>query len=490
MFAVAASVTSLGNGFAYDDVARIVNDSRIHRLSAPWGFFAREYWPHTALYRPLTSLAFAMEWKLGGGAPWVYHLVNIALYLWVCLLVYRLAVRLRGARTAWWATSLFAAHSVHVEAVGNAVGQSELWAAVCILIVMTHYMTRRDRLSRADIALLAVGYFAALLFKEHAIVLPLLLLAADGLIRKRPPGHERSGLPMASVYAALALTCGAYLVIRLAVTGSVIGERPAAALSGLPPLERTLTMLGVVPEMARLLLLPFHLQADYMPQELSVARHLGGAQTAGVLMVLAVAMVAILARRRWPVITFSIAWIAATLLPVSNLLVPTGILLAERTLFLPSVGVALAGGVVVAGLLRRTTGRPRLRTAIAAAALVVVAAFTMRSAARQPVWSDSRTLYASLLVDAPRSYRTHWIHAHTLAAAGDRVGADSAYRRALELFDKDPRLLAEMGDRYSTVGRCAEAVSLYQRSLTLSPDTLFDKLRFARCLTSRDSPPP
>jgi protein O-mannosyl-transferase len=490
LFALASSLTSLGNGFAYDDVARIANDWRIHRLTAPWAFFTHEYWPYAGLYRPLTSLAFALEWKLGGGAPWVYHLVNVSLYLWVCLLVYRLTMRVRGATTAWWAMSLFAAHPVHVEAVGNAVGQSELWAALCTLAVVTWFIPRRDRLGRRDIALLAVGYLVAMLFKEHAIVLPGLLFAADRLMRPRASGQDRSGLPVASVYAALAITCVMYLAIRLEVTGSVIGEHPAAALANLLPFERALTMLGVVPAMARLLLFPVHLQADYMPQELSVARHMGAAQIAGAVMVFAAAMVALLARRRWPVITFSIAWTAVALLPVSNLLVPTGILLAERTLFLPSVGVALAGGVVVAGLLRRTSGRSRFRSAIAAAALVAVACLTMRSAIRQPVWADSQTLYASLLIDAPRSYRTHWIHAHTLAAAGDRVGAEHAYRKALELFRDDPRLLAEMGDRYSTMNRCGEAMPLYERSLTLRPDTLFDQARFARCFTSPASSPP
>jgi tetratricopeptide (TPR) repeat protein len=249
-------------------------------------------------------------------------------------------------------------------------------------------------------------------------------------------------------------------------------------------------MLGIVPTIARLLFFPLHLQADYMPQELSVARSIGTTQLVGAALTTVAVLAAITVRRRSPRITFSIAWTAIALIPVSNILIPTGILLAERTLFLPSVGVALVGGMALAGVLRRLTGWPRARAAVAATAGLAVAMGAIRSAARQPVWSDSRTLYASLLTDAPRSYRTHWIHAHTLAAAGDRAGAEQAYRRALELFADDPRLLAEMGDRYSTMNRCDEAVALYRRSLALRPDTLFDKRRFARCLTSPASPPP
>ena len=47
-----------------------------------------------------------------------------------------------------------------------------------------------------------------------------------------------------------------------------------------------------------------------------------------------------------------IAWTAVALLPVSNLILPTGILLAERTLYLASVGAMLA----VAGLSERAGG--------------------------------------------------------------------------------------------------------------------------------------
>lgn len=489
MFALAASASSLGNSFAYDDVAIVANDWRIHRLVAPWQFFTREYWSHFALYRPLTSLAFAVEWRLGHGAPLGYHLVNVLLYLLICLQVYQLAVRLLGKWPGWWAAALFAVHPVHVEAVGNAVGQSELWAAACVLGAVNYYISVRERLRYRDIAILSALYAAGCLFKEHAVLLPGLLIAAEltvfrgslaGTVRRR----ETTWL-----YVSLMMVCIAYLVTRSQVTGSFVGERAAAALAGLDLRERILTMLGVVPEWARLLIAPIHLQADYMPQEIPIARSVGARQVPGALLLVSFIGLAWKTRHRQPALTFAACWMAITLLPVSNLVVPTGILLAERTLFLPSVGLALAAGVGCSWIISRVGSRARLRGVLVGTGAVLLFAGAVRSVVRQPVWRDSETLFASLLVDAPRSYRTHWAHAHTLAASGDRAGAERAYRTALELFQDDPRLLAEMGDRYSTMKRCSDAMPLYQRSLALAGDTLFDRTRFNRCLISPPSPP-
>ncbi len=491
MLALAASIASLGNGFAYDDISIIANDWRIHRLDAPWQFFSRSYWAHVALYRPLSSLAFAVQWRLGGGAPLLYHLVNVLLYLLACLLVYGLAVRLLGKSPGWWAAALFAVHPVHVEAVGNSVGQSELWAAVCVLAAVTYYMSVRDRIRPLDIAVLAAFYGAGCLFKEHAVILPGLLLAVEGAMltgRFRAVVQRRD---LVFLYTALLLTAVVLLVVRASVTGSFAGERSAAALANLSLGDRLLTVLGVAPEWYRLLLIPVHLQADYMPLEIRVAHGLGPRQIVGGLLLFSTGIAGWRARHRLPTIAFAVSWVAITILPVSNLVVPTGILLAERTMFLPSVGAVLGAAVGIDWLIERLRRQwPRLRVLATGAGGVLLLAGTVRSAWRQPVWRDSETLFASLLVDAPDSYRTHWIHAHTLAAKGDRSGAERAYQKALGLFQDDPRLLAEMGDRYSATNRCGQAVALYRRSLAITRDTVFDRQGFNRCVASPTSLPP
>ncbi|MGZ5494695.1 MAG: hypothetical protein ACXWHG_13910, partial [Thermoanaerobaculia bacterium] len=74
--AIAASITSVTNGFAYDDVHIILENGRAHSLARAWEFFAASYWPPERggdLYRPFTMLGFATQWALGGGSPLAFH---------------------------------------------------------------------------------------------------------------------------------------------------------------------------------------------------------------------------------------------------------------------------------------------------------------------------------------------------------------------------------------------------------------------------------
>jgi protein O-mannosyl-transferase len=492
LLSLAAAAPSLGNGFVRDDVALIRNDPRVHALDAPWRFLAQPYWPHGTLYRPLTSIAFAVEWQLGRGAPWAYHGANVLLYLLVCLAVCHLASRLLGRQAGGWAAALFAVHPVHVEAVGNAVGQSELWAALCIVTALVWYYDARraGRLTGRDTLVVAALYGTACLFKEHALLFPALLVATEIIVFRSParawvvePSLRRTGV-------ALALVAASVWAAHAAATGTFTGEAPAPPLANLSLTHRAMTMLGVVPEWARLLFFPAHLQADYMPQEIPLATGVGPRQLLGLALLALAGMIGSRPRRA-PLGGSVVAWLGITLFPVSNLAAPTGILLAERTLFLPSVGAALGIGVVVRALARRRgTRTPRLRLPAVVAGTLILGVALERSARRQLVWRSEGSYIAALLADAPRSYVTHRIQAHLLARQGDRAGAEQAFRRALDLFGNDARLLGEVADRYSTQGRCGEALALYRRSLALEPAGRFDRARYRRCLNGVTPEPP
>ena len=131
--AVMVAAPSLLNGFAYDDLPLVVENARITTLLPPWEYFTQSYWPAGGLYRPLTVSILALQWKLGGGAPWIFHATNMALHALVTGLVFLLARRLMAPAWAATAAILFAVHPVHVEAVANVVGISELLCSAFVL---------------------------------------------------------------------------------------------------------------------------------------------------------------------------------------------------------------------------------------------------------------------------------------------------------------------------------------------------------------------
>jgi hypothetical protein len=489
--ALLGSLTSLSNGFAFDDLAIIAQDRRLHRLDQPSRFFTQAYWAprsRPALYRPLTSLAFALEWRLGNGAAWPYHVVNVLLYALVCLAVFRLAVPILGPVGGWWSAALFAVHPVHVEAVANSVGQSELWAALAVILAVGHYVrARRNRtITPRDIALLGGLYAIGCLFKEHAIVLPALLLAAEVTVLGRSFADVFRG-ELRVLWLVLGLTAVLFWGVHASVVGNVAGDFPSPAFWGMSHRDRVLTMLGVVPEWFRLLFFPARLKVEYVPQEIPLATTFGWPQLLGTGLLLGAGAAAFHFRRRKPVVTFAALWVAVTLFPVSNLLVPSGVLLAERTLFLPSVGAALALGAGISWIWDRAAAWTIVRRKIALGlGAAVLTAGVVHSALRQPVWRNNDSFFDQMLVDAPKSYRSHWIRGLRLFEKRDAAGGDKEFATALDLFPNDPALLAQVADRYRSSGRCDQAVPLYRQSLVIEARKSYLRRRMIECLFKAD----
>ena len=107
----------------------------------------------------------------------------------------------------------------------------------------------------------------------------------------------------------------------------------AEALRGQTMGGRVLTMLKIVPEWARLFVWPAHLRAEYSPREFVASTSFGGAEATGLAIVVLVALTIWTTRRSAPTVAFGLSWMCIALFPVSNVVIPTGILLAERTLF-------------------------------------------------------------------------------------------------------------------------------------------------------------
>jgi hypothetical protein len=495
LFAFLSSFTSLANGFAYDDGYIVAANERVHSLKYVGQLFLESYWgPNSPAggYRPLTLVAFAIEWVVGGSRPIVFHAANILFYIAVSLAVLALARRCMPPKAAWIAAALFAVHPVHVEAVGNVVGQSELIVALaCAGGVALYVRERSQGRMRWRIALGIIGCFAAaVLAKENGFVFPLLLLAAELTVVADPRPLRARFITARPLVLALTLAGLVYLFGRGLVLGDLAGMPPHVAYVGLhlTNAHRVLTMIGLAKDWARLLLWPAKLAAEYSPPMTPFAVEMSTAQLPGFLVLAGTALLFWFAvKRGWRDISFGIAWVAISMAPISGFFVAAGFILAERTMMLPSIGAM----IVVAGIARRlwdavapaSRERRTFRVAVATLVGLLLFAGAARSAVRQLVWHDNDVLFSQTVIDAPQSYRAHQIFGAWLFARGFRGQGEDQMWQAINLFPYDPIPPYLLAEEYRKKGACNRAIPLYRWSLATTDTAAgFALAPYSRCL--------
>lgn len=419
LFAVLVFANALSNGFALDDRGILLGNPLVQDLSQGWRAFTLPYWPEAlggGQYRPLGVLHFAFDWRISGGDAAWFHAINIVWHALATVLVWRLARQLMSPSAALICAALFAVHPVHVEAVANVVGRLECMATAFALGALLSHRAS----SWSAVPLFALG----LLSKENAIV-SIGLIVANDLLLPAVDNRNRTKL-----YAAYCLVVFAYVATLTLVFDGRQFHVMSGTLADLSIADRLWTVLTVIPHYARLLLIPASLSADYEAQVLPAAHGFTAPGAIGVLIAATYATALFIAWSKHRTLAFALLWIGIAIAPVANVFFVSGVTLAERSLYLPSVGAMLALGVAFDVIPSR---HRRIALAAAAAAL---AAGAVRTWTRTPAWHDDRAYLMTLLTDHPESYRAHWLAGRVHGASGRYPEALLELARARELYPK------------------------------------------------------
>ena len=316
--------------------------------------------------------------------------------------------------------------------------------------------------------------------------MPALLVVAElTLVRddRRWPARLAALVRPAVVLGLVGCT---YLLVRETILGSWAGDYPTWTFAHATMATRGWTMLGATPQWVRLMIWPARLAVEYGPQEIPLRTHADIALIAPAAIVIGAMAVAVLARRRAPAVTFGLSWFAVALFPTSNLLFATGVVVAERTLFLPSVGAMMVVGAVAGRVMAALAGERALWRRMELAAIgLLLAAGLARTALRERDGQSDATLAWRKVQDEPLDYLGHYTYGHLLIANGYVADGEGEMRRALALFSGDPEPYAELGDVYATAHRCDDAVPLFRRALALLPKHPVARLGLAKCLLER-----
>jgi protein O-mannosyl-transferase len=246
--------------------------------------------------------------------------------------------------------------------------------------------------------------------------------------------------------------------------------------------DRILTMIGAAPEWLRLFLWPARLIMEYSPRYVDIAQGPSVSQLPGLLVLVGALGLAVACWRRSPVTSFGIGWIVVTLLPASNFILPAGFIIAERTLLLPSVGAVIAIASGIPWLYERLEGRRVAQYAATAAFALLLALGLARSYTRNRVWRDNYTLFHQAVLDAPDSYKAHYVLGTYLFENKRRRDGEIHYRRALELFPYDPVVLFSLADEYRLAGKCEPAIPLFRSAFEIAYTYRAGLLELSQCL--------
>jgi protein O-mannosyl-transferase len=466
---------SLPGGFVHDDKPLVVENRLLREPGGAARIFASGYWTTRdrsvpELYRPLTIFSLWLNHLAGGLAPFGYHLTNVLLHALVSWLVFQLALRICAAQPAAWAAGLlFSVHPIHVEAVVEVVGRSELLAAGFSLAALLLHARARfaSRVSIGSFVPAAACFLAALFSKESAIALPALLLLTDAALAPGERGSSGKGR-LAWPYLLYGVVALLYLGIRVTVLGAVARSDVRALdnpLLALPLVARWETALIALGKYAWLLLWPVSLSADYSGGQIPAASGAGDPRLLASALFLATALGLVWAcRRRDRTLAYSILFFLVALLPVSNLFFLIGTIFGERLLYLPSVGFCLLAGAVFARL------RHRARVFATLILVLILSAGSVRTLARNRVWRDDASFARAAARDAPRSPKSQFNLGVFLEEHGDLTGAATAYRAAAALAPAwgDPHF--NLGGVLARSGKLPEAIASYRRAFDLSPE--------------------
>lgn len=476
--ALLAYSSNLNSYFISDDFVQI--GKVLHRdFSVAWGQ------EHGGFFRPLFILSYIVDSRIWHDRPFGYHLTNVVLHALNSFLLFKFGVRLFQnlkfptmsiTAAVGAAAALFLLHPSHTEAVTWISGRADLLATFFCLAALWFYCAFVDARRNTFLILsLACGEMA-LLAKESAICLPLLIVIV-GIYLSR----GRKVLADLGLFAVMVM---AFILVRATFLGSIVGGYGTGQHLNFKPgwiRDRLLEAVGrsILPAVPAswswFLFKPLQ-----SPLFIVIALAILGA-AAGAIMFRRRRYQAVERKRQNRLLLVLVGLFLSALLPVINLRLYLYQAMGERFLYLPTVFSCLLLGYLSIILIRNHT--------VWLVLLVCALGFySWRLYVANQLWRDAAQLTRSVKEDLTASSSQKHL---TILNAPDNLRGVPVFHNglpeALQLFQTQKPIESVEINAFQTLQRPSDENSFYPAddTLTLQPanrvDT-FNRASSSECL--------
>lgn len=441
-------------------------------------------------YRPFTPAMFAIEYQLAGKSPFLGHLINILIYGFLCMMIFKLLQYLinpeNHEKTKWMifaASILYATHPLHTEVVANIKGRDEIMSMLGSVLSLYFLLKHHDTKNFKYILAACVSFFIGLLSKENAITF--LAIAPLSFYFFRNATISQSLAKSLYLLAPAIL----FLMIRASILGNDFGGTPMELMNNpylryvdgvykpIPSGEKFATIMFTLGKYIQLLLFPHPLTHDYYPRYIDIKSFSDIYVIFSLLIYIFLIVISIKGLKTRSIPAFAAAYYLITLSIVSNLIFPIGTNMSERFMFMPSLGFAL----ILAYLLEKYIYTHLGRNAFLAAVGLVAVLYSIKTMTRNTVWKDDFTLFTT-------DVKTSVNSAKVLNAAGGALSTtafkikDEAKKKemltqslqylnkAVEIHPQYKNAFLLMGNAHYQLEQYENSITAYRKALEIDPN--------------------
>ncbi|XP_063229083.1 protein O-mannosyl-transferase TMTC1-like [Bacillus rossius redtenbacheri] len=486
--ALACYLNSLHGEFVHDDLPAVARNRDAVAAAPLADVFRDDFWgtpmwdpaSHKS-YRPLTTLTFRLNYLAWGLQPVWFHAVNVALHAAASLLFTKACLLVAGLQPvfAGLAGLLFAAHPVHAEAVAGIVGRADVLACVLFLLSFLAYHGRGgDCSERVWPSVVLAG--VSMLAKETGVTVLLLNLLYD-LYRSWPVLRKslaevrwsEESVLFSRRAAKVLMSLSVLLMFRLAL---LQGSLPRFSNQDNPAAfhpcthVRFLTFCYLAAFNCWLLLCPVTLSHDWQMGSVPLVTSLADVRNVWTFLFFGCCLFLVcrglldFEQQRNSPLVLGLLLVVLPFLPAANLAVTVGFVVAERVLYIPSLGFVL---LVVYGAQLLWVALVRQRCVMLCAGLLLLLVLCTRTVVRNRDWSSRESLIRAGLKALPHNAKMHYNFANFQRESDNLELAASHYQIALQLWPTYASAHNNLGTLMTSPG---EAESHFLAAIRYSPD--------------------
>lgn len=393
---------TIPNEYAMDDELVTSTNKRIENgIKAIPGIFTSLYSEGKLKYeyRPIVKVTFAIENQFFGANPHVSHFINILIYTFTCLLLFKILQRLMKDYNKiflFFIIVLFLAHPVHTEVVASLKNRDEMLSFMFGLITLNYMISYAMKGKWISLVMAFFFFLCAYLSKASALVflaiIPVVLYYFTDI------SWKKLAIIFGVIFIALVLSrFGPKTYLPKTEREAFFFENPLFMHKGI--LVKFATGMITLLFYLRILLFPHPLLFYYGYDMIPISTLTDGWVIFGIIVHLALFIFAIWKIKQKHILSFAILYYLICISMFSNIIRPAMGIVAERYVYAASLGFCIVIAYFIFKLIKKD---PKLhfisfndKTKLLIPLIIILIPYSAKTISRNTSWKDHLTLYSN-----------------------------------------------------------------------------------------------